>query len=278
MKPQSFWYDGNLVSGSTIALELDDPGWLYGATVFTTLRIYDKTLYHPLTCWTAHRDRLSSSIAAFGWQPPHWERLLRGATHLSADFPVLRVTLFPDGRELITGRSLLPDLDRIQKQGITAWIADSPHFRRSLPDLKTGNYLGAWLALQTARTHNAREAILIDEGGNWLETSTGNLWGWGNGCWRTPPEGGILPGIGRSSLLEFLRDRPYPVIEEPWTPEVLPTLEAIAYTNSVVELVPIHTVLPPSGNPLRFDPHHPSFALLRQLWQHQGEEGEGMRR
>lgn len=263
LKQPGFWYDGNLVSGSTITLEISDPGWLYGATVFTTLRVYGNALQHPLTRWKAHQQRLQHSIAIFGWQPPDWQRLYQGALTLIPHYPVLRITLFPDGRELITGRFLPPDLEQRQQQGITAWVAHTPEFRRSLPNHKTGNYLGAWLALQSAQAQHAQEAILVDDCGTWLETSTGNLWGWKSGCWWTPPLGGILPGIGRSHLIEFLRRQNQTVIEQPWTSEFPPTLETLAYTNSVVELIPIHTVICASRQ-LLYSTHHPSLAILRE--------------
>ena len=54
----------------------------------------------------------------------------------------------------------------------------------------------------------AKEAILVDESGNWLETSTGNLWGWHDGIWYTPHlDNRILPGIVRSHLLNWLKSQ-----------------------------------------------------------------------
>ena len=44
---------------------------------------------------------------------------------------------------------------------------------------KTGNYLACWLAKNAgAKKVGAQEAILTSDQGEWLETSTGNLWGW----------------------------------------------------------------------------------------------------
>ena len=244
-----FWYNGQLHSTKTLELDITDPGLLYGATVFTTLRVYERTLEHPRTQWQAHCDRLRTSIQDFGWCEPDWERLRHGAQLLSDRDRVLRVAIFPDGREWITVRSLPPDLSQRQQSGIMAWVADKPQFRRSLGVWKTGNYLPPWLALQEARKREALEAILTDEVGNWLETSTGNLWGWRQGDWYTPPlSGGILPGLMRAQLLKALQKQQQTVIEVPWTSEMVREFEAIAYTNSVVEIVPIHTVLISSHN------------------------------
>ncbi|WP_013324938.1 aminotransferase class IV [Gloeothece verrucosa] len=259
-----FWYNGELVDGESLCLNITDPGLIYGATVFTTLRVYDQSLDHPLTHWQSHCDRLHRSIEVFGWQFPDWKRIRQGAALLS-DYPVLRIVIFADGREWITGRTLAPDLEQRQQQGIRGWVAEDTLFQRSLAAHKTGNYLGAWLALQKAQQLGAQEAILIDSQGNWLETSTGNLWGWKNGCWWTPAlRGEILPGIGRSHLLAALESQDIAVAQNEWTPDFIEDLEVIAYSNCVVEMVPFATILSPQGK-LTFKTSHAALEQLRNI-------------
>ncbi len=263
MKNFAFWYDGRLIEGRNLELAIDDPGLIYGATVFTTLRVYN-SLDHPLTHWTEHQTRLQSSLEAFDWLQPNWERVRHGADLLAAQFPVLRIVIFADGREWITGRYLPPDLAQRQQNGIIAKVAES-HLQRSLPSHKTGNYLASWLALQQAQRSGAQEAILTDDTGNWLETSTGSLWGWRD-SWHTPPlQAGILPGILRNQLIHKLRWHNEEVIEKPWDAELIEAFASIAYTNCVMEVVPIHTIL--RGADLRlYDPAHQSFQKLRGLF------------
>lgn len=182
-----------------------------------------------------------------------------------AHFPVLRITVFPDGREWITGRLLPKNLIENQENGTIGFLA-APEFYRSLPSHKTGNYLSAWLAKANAQNLDAQEVILVDIAGNWLETSTGNLWGWQNGCWWTPPVGaGILPGVVRGQLMDWLLKKQQVVRTEPWTPELVKGFEAIAYSNSVVEIIPLHTVICDSGK-LEYNPHHPCFQQLRMFF------------
>ncbi len=239
-----YWYAGNLIDSKQIQLEINEPGLCYGASVFSTMRVYEKSLDRELTCWQAHCDRLSYSLQRFNWQQPNWQRLREGAEELLAYFPVLRMVIFPNGNEWITGRNLPADLEQRQSQGITAWVAVDDLYKRELARYKTGNYLGAYLARDRALKLNAQEAILIDAQNNWLETSTGNLWGCRDGCWYTPSlDVGILPGIGRSRLLNFLRNNDISVRENIWTPDFVATLEAISYSNCVVETIPIKQVL-----------------------------------
>ncbi|GAB1542515.1 hypothetical protein NUACC21_51890 [Scytonema sp. NUACC21] len=186
----------------------------------------------------------------------------QGAEAIAAHFPVLRITIFPNGREWIIGKSLPEGLIEKQKHGIVATLA-TPELYRSMPGHKTGNYLSPWLAKASAQDLGAQEAILVDSEGNWLESSTGNLWGWRDDSWWTPPETGkILPGIMRAQLVNWLRQEQWVVREEPWTPERVRKFEAIAYSNSVVETVPIHTVSSLVGK-LEYNPHHPCFRQLR---------------
>jgi len=259
---------------------------LYGATIFTTLRIYNRSLDSPLTNWKRHCDRLLSTIRTFGWQEPAWQRVRQGAEILSTHFPVLRVTLFSDGREWITGRNLPADLTEKQQHGIAVSLIFGERLQRFLPTHKTGNYLGAWLARTKAQQMATSEAILVDTKGNWLETSTGNLWGWQDGCWWTPPlEAEILPGVMRSQIIDWLKSQNQSVIEKPWIPEIAKRMAAIAYSNSIVEVVPIHSVFEGRGvlakrdkarseergqeknmNQLNYNPYHPAFEQLRQLF------------
>ncbi|MCG6133811.1 MAG: aminotransferase class IV [Nostoc sp. LLA-1] len=253
-----YWYNGKIITSPTIELDITDPGLLYGATIFTTLRVYEKSLDSSLTNWVAHCDRLLFSLQSFDWTQPNWKLVRQGAEILSANFPVLRITLFPDGREWITGRFLPPDLPEKQQHGITTSLAIA-EFSRSLPSHKTGNYLSAWLAKNHAYT---QEAILVNSDGNWLETTTGNLWGWQDNSWWTPPlTEGILPGVIRKQLMQWLSN----VREEPWNAELVRGFEAIAYTNSVVEFIPIHTVHQSSGS-LQYNPYHPNFQQIKELF------------
>ena len=260
----TYWYNGQLIVSNTVELAIADPGVLYGATVFTTLRVYGD-LDHPLTQWAGHCDRLRTSLQTFGWPQPDWPRLRQGAQALMTQFAVLRIVIFADGREWITGRALPPDLAQRQQQGISAWLVAPPSptadygasppvaqtWMRSLPLHKTSNYLVPWLALQQAQQRGAQEAILVDEAGNWLETSTGNLWGWGGGYWWTPPVAGILPGLSRNHLIQRLKCQNVKVEEAVWTPDLVQQLTAIAYSNCVVELIPIHTILSITSPPVK---------------------------
>ncbi len=234
----SYWYQGELIDSPFLQIPYDDPALIYGASVFTTCRIYERLIDHPLTMWAAHCQRLVSNIQGLGWSAPQWSNVRAGVELMADTYPVVRITLFSDGRELIWGKSLPVDLGKKQQQGIEAEVVAG--FDRTLPQYKTGNYLAPWLA----RRQVAQEAILVNAAGNWLETSTGNLWGWRDQTWYTPPlAAGILPGIMRTYLVKWLRTQGKIVDEGHWDEILVNQLTGIAYSNAVVQFIPIHTVL-----------------------------------
>ena len=259
-----YWYNGELIESKTIQLPINEPGLLFGATIFTTLRVYENSLDSRLTNWEAHHQRLLSSIQTLNFEQPSWQNVRRGARLLKNYFPILRITLFPDGREWITGRLIsFSDLTEKQKYGVKVTIAKTEQYR-SLPFHKTGNYLAPWLAKKNALEQDTTDAILTDTAGNWLETTTGNLWGWRDGCWFTPPLSmGILPGIMREQLLKWLQIHQYQVKEEPFTPELVQGFAALAFSNCVVEILPIHQVIHPMVK-LQYDPKQYCFKEIRR--------------
>ncbi|BAZ15774.1 aminotransferase class IV [Calothrix sp. NIES-4071] len=258
-----FWYNGKSINSQTIELDINNPGLLYGATIFSTLRVYD-SLDNPLTQWQAHLARIKTSLNYFNWQQPNWESIRDGAELMKQHFPVLRITVFPDGKEWITGRMLAPDLPEKQKHGITASIVQD--YYRSLPGHKTGNYLAPILAKADAQNQNSQEAIFIDGEGNWLETTTGNLWGWKDNCWWTPPiNAGILPGIAREYLRTSLIKQNQIVREDVWNIELVKSFKTLANSNCVVEIIPIHTVIHCTGQ-LTYNTEHSSLKLLQNFF------------
>ncbi|MEO0867636.1 MAG: aminotransferase class IV [Cyanobacteria bacterium J06642_11] len=260
----TYWLAAHLHEGDQVTLAVNNPALAYGASVFTTMRVYEKSLDHPLTAWQLHRDRLTHSLKAFNWPQPNWDSVIQGCQTLLHHYPVLRVTILADGNELITGRSLPDHLDQQQKQGVTLWVADNDLYQRSLPEHKTGNYLPCWLAMQAAKHHGARDAVLTNATGEWLETSTGNLWGYRDGQWFTPSLNvGILPGICRTQLLQSLGTQA--IDDQIWSPKLVSSFEALAYSNCVVGIMPVHTVL--LGNiKLSYRSNHEGLCVLRHIF------------
>ncbi|BAQ60655.1 aminodeoxychorismate lyase [Geminocystis sp. NIES-3708] len=259
-----FYYHGKLHENNHINLDINDSTWLYGATVFTTLRVYQKSLNHPLTNWHNHYNRINASIKKFDWISPDWQQIEIEISYLLKYFTVLRITIFPDGKELIIGRQLPSNLENKQTKGIEGLVCLNPEIKRSLALDKTGNYLAPYLALQQAKKQGYDEAILTDVNNNWLETNTGNLWGYKQGIWFTPTlETGILPGIARKMIIENAQ---FPLEINHWTPDFIVDLEAIAYSNCVVEIIPFKNIK--IGDTVKkYNINNQGYSLLKKCYK-----------
>lgn len=257
-----FYFDGEFNQDNFITLSVNNPALLYGATVFTTLRVYEKSLSHPLTNWQRHLHRLRESIISLDWQQPSWERITTEVEKILTFFPVIRITIFPDGKELILGRNLPEDLALKQEKGIKGFVCDE-ELIRPLPHHKTGNYLTPWLALEKAKKNHCQEAILRDSRHHWLETNTGNLWGYKEGIWFTPDvTEGILSGIARQIIIE---EASFPVVINSWDKDFFLSLSAIALSNSVVEIIPFHQIQ--MGEEIfNYDANHEGYSLLKSIF------------
>lgn len=238
-----YWLAGKWHDSGEITLSITDPSLLYGATIFTTLRVFENNLFHPHSHWQAHGDRLRHTITDLHWPEPNWSEINQGAIEVAKYYPVVRITILSDGRELIIGRDLPVNLRQKQQQGIQGWVATDKIYRRPMANFKTGNYLGAWRALKEAIAQDSGEAILVNQAGHWLETATGNLWGFDGETWYTPPMSGILPGVMRSHLMHQLTLQGDVVVAEPWTLELVGRLRAIGYSNSVVGVIPFTSIM-----------------------------------
>lgn len=260
----TYWWDGQWFDQDVIELPINEPGLLYGATVFTTLRVYHKSLDHPFTHWADHGDRLGKSLQCLGWPGLDWQEMEQGARSLAQHYPILRITCFPSGQALITGRKLPEDLEQRQKSGIKAWLMAPGRYQRSLAELKTGNYLAPWLAQRIAKENNAQEAILTDINGYWLETATGNLWGWRDGQFFSPPlTGEQLPGIVHHQLYQWLTKKGLTISGDRWSGDLVKNLQGLAYSNSGVEIIAINEVGQEGEDWLRFSSSQtPEYQLL----------------
>lgn len=258
-----FYYDGNFYENNSISLDINDSTWLYGATVFTTMRVYNQSLNHPLTNWQKHCDRLLNTIKELDWQEPDWGLIETEIKELLKHFPVIRITLFPDGKELIIGRQLPVDLEEKQNKGIKGLVCLNSALKRSIPQYKTGNYLTPWLALQQAKKNGYQEAILTNCKQHWLETTTGNLWGYKKGIWFTPDLAeGILPGIMRQTIIE---KADFPIKINQWTSEFIEDLELVAYSNSVIEIIPFSSITIEEKT-INYQVHNSSYLVLKNIF------------
>lgn len=213
------WIDGRKIATEHAQVSVLDRGFLYGDSVFETIRSYNGHLF----ALDEHLQRLAQSAAqVFIELPMSLERLrqhllqarqqsafpecyvrvmvTRGVAALGLDpsaaaAPLLVVILAP----------LVPPPARDYQEGISAVTFECarPSDRTAASGAKVGNYLVAVLGQKKAADAGAKEALIMTSDGDIIEGATSNLFWFENGVLNTVPvEAGILAGITRAHVLK----------------------------------------------------------------------------
>lgn len=256
--------DGKRVSGADARVSVFDRGFLYGDSVFETIRTYGGKPF----ALEEHLERLSRS-AELVFIPVPWSREQLRAEVLAAVaafgggecYIRLMVTrgqaemgLDPGGaheplRVIIVGALHAPHADLYDKG------ASAVTFRTLRPSdatvaegAKIGNYLVAVLAMREARKVQANEALIVDREGRVVEGASSNVFAVIGGELVTPPiESGILAGVTRSRALKAAEQQGLTVRYEIPTVEAVQNADEVFVSSSIRELLPIVTL---NGTPI----------------------------
>jgi len=259
------WIDGAESAARGAVVSVFDRGFLYGDSVFETLRTYGR---RPFAA-AEHVARLEESArkvfidlpvgpaellseleaACRNWDAPElYLRLMitRGVGALGLD-PGLATSPL---RVLIV-TPLSPPAASVYESGISVVTYGVPRLadHTEASGAKLGNYLVAVLATRKAVAAGAREALIVDGSGRVLEGATSNVfWVDADAALCTPPlDAGILSGITRKHLLEVARELGRPVAERTPTLSELKSAREVFISSSVRELVPVVEV---DGQPI----------------------------
>ena len=253
--------DGNIVAPADAKVSVFDRGFLYGDSVFETIRTYDGKPYAL---------------------DEHLARLARSAERVAIELPVTVGQLHQQVQDVVTASGNAESYIRLMvtrgsgELGLAPDLAVSPlvvilvtslhappaeaysegiavishHTRRATDSTlaegaKVGNYLASVLAMKEAKARGAAEALILDADGHVVEGATSNLFlfwrdAQGTPVLVTPPESsGILPGITRAGVLEVAREQGIQVELHAPTLEDLHTAEEVFISSSIRELLPV---------------------------------------
>ncbi len=253
------YLNDQIVRTDVAAISIDDRGFLYGESVFTTIRCYEGVPFKLAD----HCARLNRSLRA---------------AVLDIDFEVRAEMLGEQIRELIEknacpaavarftvsrGRGagpLPPPAGRpttlltvapvqvneaLYVSGIdlvAASVRRDP--RGELGRHKLGSYMESLVARREAARAGADEAVIADMAGNLLECAGANLFAVVEGTVVTPDtDYNLLPGMARETLLAGAAAAGIPVSLAPLTPETIKQAAEMFITNSVVEVLPVRQFL-----------------------------------
>jgi len=251
------WLTDQLVPADEARIPVDDWGFLYGDTLFETIRV---VAGRPLA-WPEHMTRLFRSARRLNYSLP-WgpDDLLDaiGATLAANGLAdaAARVTVTrgrnPTGLDLhcserpqlvVTVRPYAGPPEEELRAGIAAEmvrVARREGHTAFRYQAKSGNYLEFLLALDRATSARAREAILVDGAGRVLEGARSNVFVVRRGRVLTPPvRVGILPGVTRGLVVRWARAEGIPIRAEIVHHGIFRNVGEVFLTNSLWGILPV---------------------------------------
>jgi len=210
--------NGQVTPPDTAAISVYDRGFLYGDSVFETIRVYGGKPF----ALAEHLARLERSAARVFITLPvavdvvaaEIERGIGLSQEVDSFVRVMLTRgtgplgLDPDLAEkpsrVVLVEPFVPPTEETYNRGIEAITVHAARASDATPaaGAKVANYLTSLLAIREARRRDAVEAFIVDARGSVLEGTTSNVFLVKNGELVTPPENaGILAGITRAYLL-----------------------------------------------------------------------------
>lgn len=254
-------HNGTIQPADEAVVPAMDHGFLYGDSVYETLRTYQGRPF----LLERHLDRLWRSLDRISLSPPCTRAELREELHrtfeafheavsgadpeLACRLVVTRgvgpigldVTHCVEPRFLIYTFAVRSLPESYLRDGIAIVVSKIRRNHPSAldPSIKSGNFLNNILAYDDARETGAQEALLLNAEGYVAEGTTSNVFVVDRGFVRTPGAFGILDGITRAVVLEECRREGIPVEEGRISAEQLLGVEEAFITSSVRGIVPV---------------------------------------
>jgi aminodeoxychorismate lyase len=249
--------NGRLVPETEAVVSAFDRGFLYGDGLFETLRLYRGRPFR----WAQHLDRLKHGATVLNLPLPFDPTALR---RLIDD--LVSENRMPDAvLRIAVSRGVGPCGYSPKGAGPPTLVmslhpapvlnpANPPRWRlmRSSFSVPAGNQLAAAkhasrlvhvLARAEAEAKGFDEALLLNSAGEVAEAASSNLFWIERGIVCTPPlSSGALDGVTRAVICELSAAQGLPTQQRSITPEELRAAEAVFLTQSVWEIVSVHSI------------------------------------
>ncbi len=271
--------DGRIVPPEQAWVPIFDRSFLYGDSVYETLRTYAGRLF----ALGPHLDRMWRSMERIRLAPPldraGVERRVRETLDVAGNaesyvrIVVTRGTgefglaagLASPGSLYVIVREFRPVDPAVYERGIRLRIAATRRLPRASldPAIKSGNYLNSILAMIEAREAGDDDAVMLNVDGFATEATTSSLFAVLDGVLATPPlSAGILEGVTRRVALDAAREAGIPAVELNLAADDLRRADELFLTSTLKEVVPVRTL---DGAPTRTAAPGPVTARMRGL-------------
>ena len=289
-KESIFFIDGSWKKASHARIDLLNQTLHYGYGAFEGIRAYQSSTGMSLFKATPHYKRLLNSVDTLQLKIDYTAPELVEITHqllvknnlrnayirpLVFMGPNMRLTLEDKPRLIIAAWEWGSLLGKEEvNMVISSYQRPDP---KSLPATAklVGNYTNSILAGNEARKKGADEALMLDTHGNISQAPGSNFFLEKDGVLYTPPEGNILPGITRSTMLDFAKELNFEVREEAIPVEMIHEADSAFLTGTATEIVGVKSI---EGIKMRSKWEDSMGHVLAAVYQHRikRDEHEGL--
>lgn len=249
MSATHFWVNDKLMSIADAKISVLDHGFTVADGVFETLLVTDGKVF----AIDRHLTRLAKSAAGLGIVSPNFSSISKGISQVLAknskiDFGRIRVTLTSGSGPLGSDRTISEPTLVISIAEQAVWPSSTtillvPWTRNEnspLAGLKTTSYAENVYALAAAKERGFAEAIYCDTSGRLCEGTGSNIFFVKDQIIITPSENsGLLRGITRDLVIEWVQDAGFSVIERDVDPSELWQAEEVFITSSTRDIHPV---------------------------------------
>ncbi|MFH1022367.1 MAG: branched-chain-amino-acid transaminase [Planctomycetota bacterium] len=250
------YIDGKLVPREKAVVSVFDHGLLYGDGVFEGIRAYGGRIFRLGEHVRRLYDSARCILLKIPLAPAAMEKAIRDtlvANRLKDGYIRVVVTrgvgtlgLDPDRCPrpsviIIVGHIAIYPAE-VYEKGLD--IVTVPTLRNHAaalsPRVKSLNYLNNIMAKIEGKNAGTVEALMLNPSGFVGECTGDNIFIAKDGVVRTPPPWeGILKGITRGAVMELVRKRRIPLVEEPLTRYDLFVADECFLTGTAAEVVPV---------------------------------------
>jgi branched-chain amino acid aminotransferase len=246
--------DGELLAPEDAKVSVYDRGFLYGDSVFETIRTYGGRPF----ALDEHVRRLERSSELVGIELPvspavlaaEIERAIAAGGNAESYVRVMLTRgVGPLGLDpaqvfrpyrVIFIEPLTPLPAAMYRDGVSVITYRTERASDAAHGAKVGNYLAGMMALRVARQTGAHEALILDVAGRVTEGTTSNVFiVRGQTIFTPPDDAGILLGITRAKIIELAPKIGLSVKFSPLVVTDLLSADEVFLSSSIREILPV---------------------------------------
>jgi branched-chain amino acid aminotransferase len=251
------YFNGQFLKAADAKMDLYSQSLHYGYAVFEGIRSYPVNGGTQMFKGAAHYDRLRRSAQLmkmpFQYSTVQLEELTYEVLRLNnfTDAYIRPIVLCSPNMALSKGKECYLAIEswewtngymsnqmNVMTSSYRRPNADAFHVEAKV----SGHYVNSILACQEAKDKGFDEALVLDGNGFVAESSGANIFYENDGVLYTAPEGNILPGITRATVLELCIELNIPVEEKFFTPDAMRGADAGFFCGTAAEVVALSSL------------------------------------